>query len=159
MNAARNCIEILRNYIDDLAAGETVFGPSRALQMFASQFIPAPDCSTRLRRGLPKRCYANAIGYAATNKSLFYVEGYAIDPGFPLPLQHAWLIDETGAVVDPTWEDAADHVYFGIAFRKDFLLAMIEHEGGGAALLCWPMMRKHLGTPNQLAAAVLADSG
>ncbi len=148
MDTARTCLELLRKHIDDLATGEAVFGPNRALQMFASQFLPAPDCSTRLRRGPPKRCYANATGYAAANKNLFYVEGYAIDPEFPLPLEHAWLIDKTGAVLDPTWEDAADSVYFGIPFRTDFLMAMIEHDAGGDALLSWPLMRKHFGTPN-----------
>jgi len=44
-----------------------------------------------------------------------YVEGFAIGPGSPLPVHHAWLARD-GAVIDLTWRWAHEAAYFGIEF-------------------------------------------
>ncbi|WP_298820397.1 hypothetical protein [uncultured Roseibium sp.] len=93
-------IEQLTDHIATLADGEQVFGPSRALQQFGSQYHPKNDASSLLRRGAAKSCYANATSYALRHNNLFYSEGYALDPALPVPLQHAWLVDEVGEVIE-----------------------------------------------------------
>ena len=131
----------------------------RALQQFGSEFHPSLDASSRLPRGATKACYANATAYALTHRNLFYSEGYALDPAFPLPFQHAWLVDEIGEVIDPTWKDAEQHVYFGITFRPDFLIEMLKHSEDECGLLAnQRLMRKHFSTPELLSAGVLPKS-
>ncbi len=95
MPAIKSPFSILKTHIDDMAAGEYVYGPSSALKQFGSRLHPRTDASSRFPRGRAKRCYVNATAFALKHSSLFYTEGYALDPEFPLPLQHAWLVDET----------------------------------------------------------------
>ncbi|MES0881774.1 hypothetical protein [Roseibium sp. SCP14] len=159
MIAHQNAFEYLKDHVDALAAGEQVFGPNQALQKFGSQFHPKIDASSRLPRGRAKSCYANATAYALTHNDLFYSEGYALDPALPLPFQHAWLVDEMGDVVDPTWKDAEQHVYFGIAFKPDFLIEMLKHSENECGLLVnRRLMREHFGSPDLLSAGVLSKS-
>lgn len=42
----------------------------------------------------------------------------------PLPLFHAWLIDEDGNVVDPTWNDDTA-VYLGIPFNTKWFIDLL----------------------------------
>lgn len=159
MTAHQNAIKPLKDHIDALAAGEQVFGPNRALLQFGSEFHPSLDASSRLPRGDAKACYANATAYALTHSNLFYSEGYALDPALPIPIQHAWLVDEIGEVIDPTWKDAEQNVYFGIAFRPDFLIEMQKYSEGECGLLVnRRLMRKHLATPELLNIGVLSRS-
>lgn len=58
-----------------------------------------------------KYCFRNAANGAARNPDLHYVEGYAYAGEIPIPLHHAWLIDNDGDVIDPTWPNG--HDYFG----------------------------------------------
>jgi hypothetical protein len=62
-------------------------------------------------RGPMGECYSNA-GRAASGTRLRYVEGYAVPSTIPFPMMHAWLIDEEGRIIDPTWESAA--AYYGV---------------------------------------------
>lgn len=50
---------------------------------------------------------------------MFYCEGFAVPPDL-FPIEHAWLVDSNGCVIDPTWKDGTD--YFGVVLRKDFVL-------------------------------------
>lgn len=144
MSAHPNALEQLKDHIDALAAGEQVFGPSRALQQFGSEYRPSIDASSRLPRGAAKACHANATAYSLTYSNLFYSEGYALDPALPLPFQHAWLVDQIDQVIAPTWQDAEQHVYFGITFKPDFLSEMLKHSENECGLLVIRrLMRKH----------------
>lgn len=60
-----------------------------------------------------RECFCNAILLAGRYDNLRYAEGLAAG-GAVLPVHHAWCIDEYGAVVDPTWRDAAQAEYFGV---------------------------------------------
>lgn len=71
--------------------------------------------SDRLRRGRPKECYHNAYLLALSNPRLIYCEGYAVSGNVPLPVAHAWCIDEKGNVIDPTWKDGRS--YYGVPFK------------------------------------------
>lgn len=70
-----------------------------------------------------KECYKNAFILAESNSDYTYVEGLAI-PGFiGIPLEHAWVVDAKGHVIDTTWEDGIE--YFGIPFELDFVRKII----------------------------------
>jgi hypothetical protein len=82
--------------------------------------------SYSLPRGEPKQCYMNATHLALELPHLTYVEGNISMMG--IPIEHAWCVDEEGAVVDPTIapglkDGSFDRVsdYFGIPFRTDYV--------------------------------------
>lgn len=56
-------------------------------------------------RQMAKECFRNAL-MMAQERSLDYVEGYALGHG--IPVHHAWCLDADGKVVDPTWRDSTD---------------------------------------------------
>lgn len=75
----------------------------------------------RTMKGLPRHCFANAIGYAAM-PGWKYVEGYAL---MPLPgkrptageevVHHAWVVNPQGKSVEVTWPEPG-RCYRGIVF-------------------------------------------
>lgn len=68
-------------------------------------------------------CYANAWELATNNEGLTYVEGYALHLG--LLTQHAWVEDDEGRIIDPTWAEQGDPpfaYYIGIKFETEFLV-------------------------------------
>jgi hypothetical protein len=38
---------------------------------------------------------------------------------------HAWCVDESGSVVDPTWRDPAAAVYYGVPLRLEYVLETV----------------------------------
>ena len=80
--------------------------------------------SNSLPRGEPNACYSNAGALALGLDHLTYVEGQILVCG--IPLDHAWCIDEEGAVVETTVRDP-DVVseYYGVPFRTDYLLKAV----------------------------------
>lgn len=71
-----------------------------------------------LKPGEPKNCYGNAAQAALSFPELTYVEGYATGI---IPVEHAWCVDESGKVVDTTWDDSQQCAYYGVPFRTDWL--------------------------------------
>lgn len=59
-------------------------------------------------------CYQNAYDLARDDKHLTYCEGYAISDCGTV-LQHGWVVDKQGYVIDPTWYNGQQ--YFGVAFK------------------------------------------
>ena len=78
----------------------------------------------RLARGVPRACYRNAARLALRSARYIYVEGCAVAPSLGISIDHAWCIDQTGHVVDPTWQDGRD--YYGVAFRTDYLRRVVR---------------------------------
>ena len=72
------------------------------------------------QRGEMKMCFMNAQKLM-TKEGYTYCEGYAFRQ--VLPVLHAWLIDSEGNVVDPTWEDSEECVYFGVPFKTEYVLS------------------------------------
>jgi hypothetical protein len=73
------------------------------------------------KKGRMKQCYKNATSlvFSAPDK-LTYCEGFMSVNG--LPLQHAWVTDDTGAAIDPTpLSPELELAYFGIPFNTDYL--------------------------------------
>jgi len=94
----------------------------------------------RFHRRLPgdgkadRRCYYNATWMAIENPDLHYCEGFALSM---IPVPHAWCMDATGAVMDPTWKEG--RAYFGVVFKTSFVrdqMAVRQVYG----LLEWPGM-------------------
>lgn len=72
------------------------------------------------------QCFYNAWELAE-NMGLHYVEGYAVSGDMPIPLEHAWCVNDAGRVFDPTWADG--HHYFGMAFNSERLAALQNRLG------------------------------
>jgi len=75
----------------------------------------------RMEAGL---CFMNATLMAIDNSKLKYVEGYACVHG--VALQHAWVVDENGFIIDPTWSETNPEKrihsdYFGVEFSTRYL--------------------------------------
>src|SRR5437899_3325324 len=72
-----------------------------------------------VKLGPMKQCYTNSLKLALRNKAYTYVEGYAVYPKVPVPLEHAWCIDKEERVVDRTWHYEEGTEYFGVPFTAD----------------------------------------
>lgn len=76
------------------------------------------------RRALPKQCFANAGRIVIHNSrtTLIYHEGYVIGERLPIPIHHAWIVDEHGRVIDTTLREPEKHEYLGVPFRREIVL-------------------------------------
>jgi hypothetical protein len=95
-------------------------------------FTPSNKLPEGIDRMEIKQCYHNSFMCLASNPDLklHYVEGYAISKklkDFPMPFEHAWLVDDKGRVYDPTWDDGI--VYYGVAFKRDYVIKTVLKKG------------------------------
>lgn len=72
-------------------------------------FGPRIDLPPGVEYGKAKECFANACRLSALHplgdeSPYRYVEGFAYTPGL-IACHHAWVINEAGEVIDPTWRD------------------------------------------------------
>lgn len=78
-----------------------------------------------------KMCFSNAGSRVIEDDKLTYVEGFATS--FGVPIEHAWMVDEDGIVIDPTWwlseRDTEPHEYYGVAFSTEYLKERILETG------------------------------
>ena len=76
-------------------------------------------------------CFKNAGRMALEDPSLTYVEGYVSVHG--VPLEHAWVIDPQGRVIDPTISvrpgDTSVKGYYGVPIRTDYLRRTVLQKG------------------------------
>ncbi len=104
-----NWSRIITEHIAWLAdgAGATYFGPETALLAYGRSMFDVRSRPAHLAAGQKRQCYANCVKALLTfpsgSEELSYVEGYATDKGGQgLPIQHDWLLDNDGRVIDPT---------------------------------------------------------
>lgn len=105
-------IEQFKGYLQNLAAVIQTVGARtdwkyrgfEQLVLECGTMIELKPLPKTIKMGQPRLCYANCQQLALKNRSLTYVEGYAIAAGVSLPLHHAWLLDTDGCAIDPTWE-------------------------------------------------------
>ena len=74
-------------------------------------------------RGEQKMCFMNATQAVLENPERTYVEGYVTVHG--VPIEHAWTMDATGQIYDPTLtKELAEGVsgYYGVPFKTDYVL-------------------------------------
>jgi hypothetical protein len=78
-----------------------------------------------------QQCYLNSYRLATENEDLTYCEGYALHSYFRVP--HAWVVDQDGRIIDPTWTGLAEpqtHAYYaGVKFDTDFLVLHADETG------------------------------
>ena len=120
-------IEAQGRTIRELARLENIKAPPTPQEYvikFGSYFPPRPKPA-----GIPwgKRglCHWNALNLAESDKSLTYTEGFAVikrDTGI---IQHAWVVDKRGRVIDNTWRVSVLG-YYGIPFRREFILEQVR---------------------------------
>jgi hypothetical protein len=80
--------------------------------------------------GAKGNCFQNATELAFENKDLTYCEGYGsassvLRTGLEIPMVHAWCIDPSGRVIDSTWDEPENGVYYGIPFLNSFLRSLL----------------------------------
>ena len=90
------------------------------------QFFKPQGKPRHIRWAMQKECFKNAAHLALEHKDLTYVEGYADSDLFPL--EHAWVVDAAGVVIDNTWRSPGT-VYYGIPFRRAFLVKALVTSG------------------------------
>ena len=75
--------------------------------------------------GTQHQCYMNAYQAATSGKfgdEWAYTEGVVTLKDIPLTIDHAWLSNEAGQVMDVTIKDAAGQSYFGVPFKTDYVM-------------------------------------
>ncbi len=83
-----------------------------------------------------KQCYRNSMLLVAKHPELTYVEGYACSGNIPISVTHAWCIDASGMVIDPTWStrnglhiDFSQASYYGVPMQMSFVESVISETG------------------------------
>ena len=87
---------------------------------------PLPEVFEQL---IPKQCFLNTWELVRGERSLRYVEGYALSAGGVLPVQHAWAVGRDDRVIDPTWNDPEHAAYYGVVIPKRSVQAMMTATG------------------------------
>lgn len=89
---------------------------------FRDRILPSPF------RGESGLCYQNCFERLLLHGDYHYCEGYAIDDYLNLAIAHAWLVNDMGEVIDPTWrDDSTGATYFGVVFDGEYVLKMGEN--------------------------------
>jgi hypothetical protein len=102
---------ILQRYlemIDRATNGNSV--PSAILKHGKRYEPPAVPRPKGIKKGKAHRCYETSY-YLCVNKGFRYVEGYATVHN--IPMEHAWVLDKHGNVIETTWETPGEE-YYGI---------------------------------------------
>jgi hypothetical protein len=147
--------EKLTRHVELLRSMESSFGHATALSKYGQKFLAPRARPDWLLPGPKGACFGNSMPYAITRKDVFYAEGYAMEPKVPIPIQHAWLVDRTGAVIDATWDDNKEHVYFGIAFKHSLVSEVLANNGNEPGILVnIHLLRQHFRTAETLEDAI-----
>ena len=78
------------------------------------------DKSFQGNRSTQHKCYQCAGQKALYDSNLTYVEGYISVHG--VPIEHAWVVDKDGRVIDPTLKDGKGvKAYLGIPLQTEYL--------------------------------------
>ncbi len=79
-------------------------------------------------KGEPKSCFENCYKALWDYQQLSYCEGFAIDDELDFTVSHAWLVNDSLEVIDPTWigNKFKGSTYFGVVFNREFVMEMAE---------------------------------
>lgn len=93
---------------------------------------PIKRRGTGYRLGQKKMCYQNsfqAVTAFDADPDWFYTEGVVWRSGLPIEIDHAWLSNRNGDVLDLTLRDQSpDDQYFGVPFTKEYVIEQtIKH--------------------------------
>ena len=129
---------VIRAHLEMLADFERGFGPAKAVLAYGRQLFPIIEEPNWLVFGAAKQCYKNAAHTLLHRDDVVYVEGYAIELDTPVPIQHAWLLDQSNKVIDPTWVDSRNCAYFGVPFKGEFVKHVIRETESWSGVLADP---------------------
>jgi len=137
-NYVRTMSEMMQSFRRDVDPNEPPLaypgGMSQFLVEHGSFYRPAA-LREDVKRGVIKQCFDNAYKLALRRRWR-YVEGYAISSTLPLPIHHAWAIDENDRVVDNTWRDIGSS-YFGVEFPVGYMREVRKRTD------LWPALDNH----------------
>ncbi len=113
----------LKQYLENISRLHNQCGFPFSIESFiranGTEFSPPPN-DHGYKRGVIKECFANATKAIIRYPELIYAEGYAIGV---IPVLHAWCVHrKTREVVEVTWEYGTAQAYFGIPFKRKFVL-------------------------------------
>jgi hypothetical protein len=143
----------LRQYVELVAGAPRRYSPEQALLAYGRDWNPSVVSPSWLVMGPKRNCFGNALAYAVDRGDVYYVEGYALDRQLGMPMQHAWLVDDRGSVIDPTWDDPEENDYFGIAFKRAFVVKFAG-KTAGEPFLHPVIMRTNYGSSEEIQAGV-----
>ena len=145
----------LRSHIDfiatigkkELPAGYVYRSVGEFLLKHGTDFSPATDQTPgHLVDIAMKGCFDNAYRLARRRPSKFrYVEGYALNY---IPLEHAWVVNEHGEVLDPTWDEHSTigSAYCGVVIPLKRMVKVRRNRHCITALFNWekgfPLLRE-----------------
>ncbi len=115
--------EMLEGIKEDFTGRETWrYGSFEKAILEHGVSAPPKPRPPNIKRGVPTHCYYNCQQLVLKYQSLTYVEGYAVPQGFKflMPINHAWVLDADGKVIDPTWEPFGI-CYLGIPMTTEWL--------------------------------------
>ena len=92
---------------------------------------PRPEWLDRMT---PQACYSNCWELCLDSENLTYYEGYGLKKGLIIPVSHAWVVNEEGRVIDPTWTEPETAVYWGIPIDRNVLVEASTRTGMSAVL-------------------------
>jgi hypothetical protein len=74
-------------------------------------------------KGERKACFENCLKGLLRYPNLNYCEGFAISDDIGIAVSHAWLVNNDGELIDPTWvgKQFKGSTYFGVVFTDDFV--------------------------------------
>ena len=110
-------IEALLQYMDAIKEIAPISLPG--LIRDKGQLFRAAKLPKSVRKMASGECFRNSFHLMLENPGLIYVEGYG---NSIIPTLHAWCIDVNGNVVDATWEGPEQCAYYGIPFRREFVI-------------------------------------
>ena len=141
-------LDILRNYLTAMVVERSrcQVGPwsnspdlAQWLLEHGREFSWNPQKSDRkLNLGRDGECYSRSQYQAVWQPRLRYVEGVASSNDLALPINHAWCVESSGRVVDPTWSQrSGNRRYFGVVFRTEYVEQFLRERKTNQAILLW----------------------
>lgn len=145
MNELRRQIELMAHLGSGIRAPGFI---ERFVLEHGHSFVGSPGLPAGVRRGRMKQCFGNAARLAVRHPDKYvYAEGFALGCGFAM--LHAWALDRSGRVVEPTWELHGDTDYYGVLVRSEYVaaklgLSMLDDWTNRWPLVCGPDPTNHL---------------
>lgn len=105
---------------------------------------PTPEWVEQME---PKMCFMNCFILIEEQQSgmlgdeiapLYYCEGYVLSSGLPIPIHHAWCMQEDGTLIEPTLPDRTDEetvTYFGVKVPDFGGVVQVVEETGTYSIL------------------------
>jgi len=125
-----NYVEMISRMQKDNTEGRDMkYGGTEHIVQELGQFDEAQPRPAGIKQGRMKECFKNAFDLMQDEPDEYtYVEGVAFPKGL-IPVNHAWCVDRSGKVVDPTWKDSETTAYKGVHLSSEFVTQTVLSKG------------------------------